>query len=355
MVEKITIRRPDDFHVHLRWDERLPIVLRHTAKHFARALVMPNTNPPILDAETALRYKEVILTLAQKQGYPDFEPLMTIALTPETTPAMIEAAKKAGIVAVKMLPRGGTTNSSFGLDYRTIEDLFTLDLIKVFSAMEQIGLVLSIHGEVTEPGCPSLQKERQFAMDLYQLTSRFPDLKIVIEHISTQEMINAIGLESARVAGTITAHHLFLTTEHVFGQPHNYCLPVAKELIDLISLTKLATLGSAKIFAGSDSAPHWQSAKENILPSKPAAGCFTAPALLALYAQIFDQKSKLDKLENFLSVYGAQFYGLPLNQGTITLVRQPWVVPQSIPVDESNPDKRIIPFMAGQTLQWQVQ
>jgi dihydroorotase len=333
MSEEITIRRPDDWHVHLRDGAMLEAVAADTARHFARALVMPNLTPPVRTGAEAMAYRERILAGTSDL---DFTPLMTIKLLPETTAEWVAGAKEAGVVAGKLYPQGVTTNSEDGWS-----EIAALD--EAFAAMEEAGLVLCLHGEAPDAFC--LDRELRFVEDtLPSIAERFPKLRIVLEHVSTRAGVAAVK-ELANVAGTITAHHLHLTLDDVIGgalQPHHFCKPVAKRPEDLESLV-LAALDSESFFLGTDSAPHLREDKE--CPSG-CAGVYTAPVALGLVAEVFEAHDALGRLEAFTSERGARFYGVPLNEGQVTLRRGEW----SVPADFAG----VVPMRAGQTLAWQV-
>jgi dihydroorotase len=349
--EKITIRKGDDMHVHFRTGDILKTVVGFTARQFKRAVIMPNTtNPntgkpaPILTADNARRYYAEITNRCGNE----FDPLMTIQITDNTTPEIIAEAKKAGVIAGKVYPLGVTTNSQNGLrSYREMDH--------VWEAMEQAGMLLLLHGESPEPDVFCLDREEKFLSVLEEISEGFPKLKIVLEHITTAPAVQAVrALDN--VAATITAHHLLLTLDDVVGDklsPHNFCKPLAKRPHDRQALIASATSGSPKFFFGSDSAPHLRLNKEC---SQGCAGCFTAPIALPLLTQVFEEIGALDKLENFTSKFGTDFYGLPQNVGAITLVKKDWVVPNEyrMPCFVSDKSAEIVPFMAGQTLHWQV-
>jgi len=341
-MDTLTIRRPDDFHVHFRQDGLLDVV-GHTAKHFGRALVMPNTDPPILDAQDALRYCAEIAERMAQLGCTNFQPLMTIKLTNRTTPEMIVAAKEAGVIAGKIYPAGVTTGSDDG-----ITEICTRQLFEVYAAMEEVGMILSIHGET--PGACVLGAEEHFADDATKwilLIDRFPNLKVVLEHVSTEEGLSRVYDMPPNFVGTITAHHLLLTIDDVIGakmRPHNFCKPIARYAADRKMLIRAATSGNPKFFFGSDSAPHLKVLKES---RHAPPGCFTAPAVLPLLAQVFKRHFALDKLQDFVSRFGAQFYDLPPNEEMITLVNEPWDIPLKL--------NGCVPFMAGETLDWRVE
>ena len=333
------IRQPDDFHLHLRTGEMLAAVLPATCQTFARALVMPNTSPPILDADILRRYRSEI----KAAGRPDFEPLMTIKITDETDYKTVVEASKAGAIAGKLYPRGVTTNSADG-----VEDIAKLD--QVFDAMATTGMVLCVHGEAPDAFC--LDREESFLRDqLSQVVSGFPTLHVVVEHISTASAVRWVQDCRARgagstVAATITAHHLVLTLDDVVGDtlaPHNFCKPLAKRPEDRSALIVAATSGDPGFFLGTDSAPHPRQAKEC---AAGCAGVFTAPVVMPVLAQVFEAADALDRLEQFTSVSGARFYGLPLNEGTLELQRLPHIVPQD--------HHGVVPFLAGRQLEWSV-
>jgi len=333
MTEEITIRRPDDWHVHLRDGDLLEAVAADTARHFARALVMPNLTPPVRTGEEAMAYRERILAVTQGL---EFDPLMTIKLLPETSPEWVAGAKEAGVVAGKLYPQGVTTNSEDGWS-----EIEALD--GAFAAMEEAGLVLCLHGEAPDAFC--LDRELRFVEDtLPSIAERFPKLRIVLEHVSTKAGVAAVR-ELSNVAGTITAHHLILTLDDVIGgglQPHNFCKPIAKRPQDRDSLIA-AALDSDSFFLGTDSAPHLRANKE--CPSG-CAGVYTAPVALGLVAEVFEAHGALERLEAFTSERGARFYDLPLNEGQVTLRRGEW----EVPADYAG----VVSMRAGQTLAWQV-
>ena len=333
MTDELTIRRPDDWHVHLRDGALLGAVASDTARHFARALVMPNLTPPVRTGEEALAYRERILAVTQGL---DFTPLMTIKLLPETSAEWVAGAKQAGVVAGKLYPQGVTTNSEDGWS-----EIEALD--EAFAAMEEAGLVLCLHGEAPDAFC--LDRELRFVEDtLPSIAERFPKLRIVLEHVSTRAGVAAVrGL--ANVAGTITAHHLHLTLDDVIGgalHPHLFCKPVAKRPEDREALVE-AALDSDAFFLGTDSAPHLRGNKEC---SSGCAGVYTAPVALGLVAEVFDVHGALRQLEAFASERGARFYEVPLNEGQVTLRRGEWAVPADF--------AGVVPMRAGQTLAWQV-
>jgi dihydroorotase len=334
-VPRLTMRRPDDFHVHLRDGWTLKQVVSATAGVFARALVMPNTQPPILDARDAIRYRSEILNAWNRSG---FTPLMTIQIVDATTPETVRTASQAGVVAGKLYPAGVTTNSENGAtDVKA--------LYPVFEEMERVDMALCLHGE--EPGEFCLERESYFLDALEQLAGSFPKLRIVLEHLSSREAVETVLALPETVAATITAHHLLLTLDDIVGdklQPHHFCKPLPKTPLDRAALIEAAVSGDPKFFFGSDSAPHRVPTKEC---EAGAAGVFSAPSALATLAAVFEDEGGLERLEDFVSGHGARFYGLQPNEGTITLERRPWKVPRRY-CDE------FVPFMADKTLAWRL-
>ncbi|APV48489.1 dihydroorotase [Betaproteobacteria bacterium GR16-43] len=341
MAETLTITRPDDFHTHLRDGAAMASVLPATAKQFARAIVMPNLKPPVTTVDAARAYRDRILAALPKGAA--FEPLMTLYLTDNTQPAEIARAKAFGFVkAVKYYPAGATTNSDAGVT----------DLAKcypVLEAMQARGLPLLVHGEVTDPEVDVFDREAVFVdRTLWSLTKRFPGLKIVVEHITTQEAADFVARAGANVGATITPQHLLLNRNALFTgglRPHHYCIPVLKREVHRRALVEAATSGSPKFFLGTDSAPHARGAKENCCGS---AGVFSAATAIELYAEAFEAAGALGKLEAFASHFGADFYGLPRNTAKITLEKSPWEVPEAYPFG----DATIVPMRAGQKLAW---
>ena len=336
----LTLTRPDDWHLHLRDGEAMAAVLPHSARQFARAIVMPNLRPPITNTAQALAYRQRILT-ALPAGM-DFTPLMTLYLTDITPPEEILRAKDAGIKALKLYPAGATTNSDAGVTdirktYATLE------------AMQRAGLLLLVHGEVTDTEIDLFDREAVFIERVMQPLRRdFPELNVVFEHITTREAAQYVMAADAHTAATLTAHHLLYNRNALFMggmRPHYYCLPVLKREVHRVALVAAATSGSAKFFLGSDSAPHAAALKEQ---SVCGAGCFTAPAALELYAEAFEAAGALDKLEAFASFHGADFYGLPRNTGHVTLVRDPRTLPETLPFGQAV----IKPLRGGETLNW---
>ena len=332
-IMKMKIRRPDDLHVHLREGDLLKKVLPFTAATYGRALVMPNLKNPIVDVESVNRYFDEIRLLSE--SYP-FRPLMTIKLTQATTPKDIAAVSTCPAVnAVKLYPEGVTTNSHGG-----VSDLSKL--VDTLKAIQDAGLVLCIHGEA--PGKFSMVREKEYLTELQWIIDTCPRLRIVLEHITTQAAVEFVKEHNPNLAATITAHHLYLTLDDVVGgslQVHNFCKPIAKTPSDRLALISAATSGSSRFFFGSDSAPHTQETKEC---ASGCAGCFTAPHAIELLAHIFDDQHSLDRLEAFTSQHGAQFYGLPLNEGQISLERMEWSIPAM--------HGPVVPFRAGELLHW---
>ncbi len=343
LTPTLTITRPDDWHLHLRDGAALAAVLPATARQFARAIVMPNLRPPVTTAEAARAYRDRIR--AALPAGSNFEPLMTLYLTDNTPPEEIARAKAAGVVALKLYPAGATTNSDAGVT----------DLRKCYptlAAMQRAGLLLLVHGEVTDPDIDIFDREAVFIDRVMQPLRRdFPELKVVFEHITTAEAAAYVAASDGPTAATITAHHLLYNRNALFTgglRPHYYCLPVLKKEQHRLALVQAATSGSPKFFLGTDSAPHAAALKEQ---SVCGAGCYTAPAAMELYAEAFEAAGALHRLEGFASHFGADFYGLPRNSGSVTLVRQPWALPESLPFG----DALIKPLRAGETLNWKLQ
>ena len=333
MTKKIQIKKPDDFHCHFRQGRVLPPVVRLTAMQFKRATVMPNTVPPILTGEDVLVYFEQI-----HRSAPYLLPLMTIQINSATTIETVETAKKYGAVAGKIYPQGVTTNSQNGVtNFKA--------LYPVFEKMAEIGMLALFHGEDPWEKALCIDRENLFLPTLHEIATDFPELKIVLEHITT-EAAGRMVIMLDNVSATITAHHLVLTLDDVIGgliQPHNFCKPIAKRPEDRDFLLKMAISGSPKFFFGSDSAPHLRDQKEC---AGGCAGVFSSPVALPLLAQIFDQQGALDKLEGFTAKFGADFYGLPQSTETIELEEKDRVVPEEY--------DGIVPFMAGKALRWKV-
>jgi dihydroorotase len=343
MPETITITRPDDWHVHLRDEEAMAAVVGATARQFARAIVMPNLRPPVVRVSDAKAYRARILKALSKGA--KFEPLMTLYLTDNTAAAEIEKAAASGFVkAVKYYPAGATTNSDSGVtDIRKCE--------AALEAMQAAGMPLLVHGEVTDAEVDVFDREGVFLdRTLGPLVKRFPALKIVVEHITTLEAAAFVERAPANVAATITAHHLLMNRNALFAggiRPHHYCLPVLKREPHRRALIKVATSGNPKFFLGSDTAPHARNTKET---SCGCAGMYTAHAALELYAEAFEGAGALDRLEGFASHFGADFYGLPRNDGKVTLEKLAWQVPEAYPFGSET----VVPLRAGEAIGWRL-
>lgn len=343
MTDTITITRPDDWHIHFRDDAAMASVLPDTARVFGRAIAMPNLKPPVTTVALAAAYRERLLVAVPAGN--SFEPLMTLYLTDNTAPGEIVRARQSGFIhAVKYYPAGATTNSDSGVT----------DLAKAYpaiAAMEEAGLPLLLHGEVTDPDVDVFDREAVFIdRHLTQLLRDFPRLKIVLEHITTRQAAEFVAAAPATVAATITAHHLLYNRNAMFQggiRPHLYCLPILKRETHRQALVAAAISGNPKFFLGTDSAPHALGAKES---SCGCAGIYTAHSAIELYAEAFDAAGAFDKLEAFASFYGSDFYGLPRNSSTITLQRENWVVPLQL----SMGDSPLIPLRAGETIRWRV-
>ena len=335
--QTLTIRRPDDWHVHLRDGDMLRKVAPYTARQFARAIVMPNLAPPVTTPEAAAAYRERILT---RTG-PGFTPLMTCYLTDETRPEEIVRGFEEGVwIAAKLYPAGATTNSASGVtDVRNI--------YPALERMQAIGMVLCVHGEVTDPEVDVFDREAVFIdRILSRLVKDFPQLKIVLEHITTADAADFVRGNASRIGATVTPQHLIINRNAIFAgglRPHAYCLPVAKREKHRQAVRQAATSGMENIFLGTDSAPHTRDAKESACG---CAGIFNAPFALESYAMVFDQEGALDRFEAFASLNGPRFYGLPVNEETITLERGELLVPDEI--------EGLVPFQAGETLRWRL-
>ena len=341
MTSTITLTRPDDWHLHLRDGAILKDVLPHTARQFARAIVMPNLKPPVTTTAMASAYRDRILAVLPAGMR--FEPLMTLYLTDNTSADEIRRAVDSGIIhGVKLYPAGATTNSDAGVT----------DLKRCMSALEQmqtLGLPLLVHGEVTDGDIDLFDREAVFIERvLIPLRRQLPSLKIVFEHITTKEAVHYVQDAKGPIGATITAHHLLYNRNAIFKggvRPHYYCLPVLKREIHRLALITAATSGSPKFFLGTDSAPHAKGLKEHACG---CAGCYTALHAMELYAQAFEQAGALEKLEGFASFYGPDFYGLPRNADKVTLERTEWSVPGELPMG----DATVVPLDAGQSLNW---
>ncbi len=342
-MDRITLARPDDWHLHLRDGAAMRSVLADTARRFARAIVMPNLQPPVRTTTDALQYRKRILG-ALPEGA-SFEPLMTLYLTDDTPPEEISRAKLSGMVhAVKFYPAGATTHSDAGVT--RISRCF-----HVLERMSELGLPLLVHGEVTDPVVDVFDREQAFIEEvLGPLVARFPELKVVLEHITTREAVQFVEVTGANVAATITAHHLLMNRNALFMggiRPHHYCLPVLKREAHREALVEAAISGNPKFFLGTDSAPHARGAKE---AACGCAGMYTAHAAIELYATAFEEAGALERLEAFASWHGADFYGLPRNRDRITLLREAWRVPESVPFGEET----LVPLRAGETVPWKL-
>ncbi len=343
-MDTLTLTRPDDWHLHLREGEHMASVLPHTARCFARAVVMPNLKPPVTTTKRALNYRELILDALPENS--KFEPLMTLYLTDDTPPEEIARAKLSGRVqGVKMYPAGATTHSDAGVT-RLSRCFHTLE------KMEELGMPLLIHGEATDPEIDVFDREKAFLeLTMGPLVDRFPGLKVVIEHITTRDAAQYVEVTGPNIAATITAHHLLMNRNALFLggiRPHNYCLPVLKREEHREALVEAATSGNPKFFLGTDSAPHAKHTKETACG---CAGLYTAHAAIELYASAFEEANALDKLEGFASFHGADFYGLPRNKDRITLVRKEWRVPDTYKFGADE----VVPMRAGETLAWRLQ
>lgn len=350
-IQTLTIRQPDDWHLHLRDGAALQAVLPYTTKQFGRAVIMPNLTPPVTNWNMAVEYRGRILDAL---GMGTFQPLMTLYLTDQTSSRDIsEAQRSRFVVAAKLYPANATTNSAHG-----VKDI--KKLAPVFHKMMDLGMVLSVHGETlvskvfgdaTRNGrVGQLRCEAVFLEETMKwLVKNFPRLRIVLEHITTKEAVDFVKRAHPNVSATITAHHLLATLDDALASHHNMCKPVLKEESHRQALLDAATSGNPKFFCGTDSAPHAKSKKETACG---CAGCFTAPHAIELYATAFEERDALDRLEGFLSDFGADFYGLDKNLGTITLRRETWTIPDEVQFGEND---TIVPFWAGKTLDWKVQ
>lgn len=342
-IHSLTITRPDDWHLHLRDGGALKAVLPDTAKQFARAIVMPNLRPPVTTTALAIEYRERILNALPVGA--NFEPLMTLYLTDNTTAEEIERAKASGIVhGVKLYPAGATTNSDSGVTNLG-------HCVKALEAMEKVGMPLLAHAEVTDSDVDVFDRERVFIeRNMIPLLQKFPGLRVVFEHITTRDAADFVTQASSNVAATVTAHHLLMNRNDMFKggiQPHHYCLPILKREEHRVALVKAATSGNPKFFLGTDSAPHARHTKE---AACGCAGMYTAHTAMELYAEAFELAGALDKLEGFASFHGADFYGLPRNTEQITLVKESWKVPGSLPYEGDV----LVPLRAGQLLGWKM-
>jgi dihydroorotase len=342
-MQELTLIRPDDWHVHFRDGAVLQQTVPATARAFRRAIVMPNLVPPVMDTQQALAYRERLLAAAPAGS--DFEPLMVLYLTDQTTPDEIRKAKASGqVVAAKLYPAGATTNSAQGVT--------AIERIQgVLETMAEVGMPLLVHGEVTTADIDIFDREQTFIdRILAPLCQRLPQLRLVLEHITTREAAQFVQQAPDNIAATITVQHLLYNRNHMLVggvRPHLYCLPVLKRNLHQQALQDAVVSGSSKFFLGTDSAPHARHTKE---AACGCAGCYSAPAAIELYAEIFEQLGVLDKLEAFASRNGPAFYGLPENTQHITLRREPW----QLPADYDFGEQRIVPLKAGETLQWKL-
>ena len=346
-MDRLTLRRPDDWHLHLRDGAALASVIADSARRFARAIVMPNLKPPVTTTQQALHYRERILGALSEGAAAafSFEPLMTLYLTDDTPPEEITRAKLSGrVFGVKLYPAGATTHSDAGVT--RISRCF-----HAFERMEETGMPLLVHGESTDPAIDVFDRERTFVEDeLGPLIERFPSLKVVLEHATTREAVQFVEVTGPNVAATITAHHLLLNRNSLFVggiRPHHYCLPVLKREEDREALVGAATSANPKFFLGTDSAPHPRREKE---AACGCAGVYTAHAAIELYATAFEEAGALDKLEGFASEFGARFYDLPLNDERITLERQDWRVPERLAFGA----EELVPLRAGESIPWKL-
>lgn len=342
MTDSLTLTAPDDWHIHLRDGAALKQTVADVARQFRRAIVMPNLSPPVVNAEQAVAYKARICAQIP-QGY-DFEPLMVLYLTDTTTPAQIAEAKAAGVVACKLYPAGATTNSDSGVT--------NLDgLQPVLEAMSAHGLLLLVHGEVTDSAIDIFDREAVFIeQKLIPLAERNPELKIVFEHITTEQAVEFVRSTGPNIAATITAHHLLYNRNHMLAggiRPHYYCLPILKRSRHQEALIAAAISADPAFFLGTDSAPHPIDRKE---AACGCAGAYTAYAAMEMYAEVFDSAQALDKLEAFASHFGPDFYGLPRNTGKVQLRREPWQAPNKLTLGTQT----LAPLGAGETLNWRL-
>lgn len=342
MTDQITLTRPDDWHLHVRDGAILNAVVPATAACFGRAIIMPNLTPPVTTASAATAYRERIIDAAPDTG---FQPLMTLYLTESTTPETIQEARAAGVVAAKLYPAGATTNSDSGVtDIRNI--------YPVLEAMAECGMLLLVHGEVTDPAIDIFDREKVFLERVLAPTMEaFPALKVVLEHITTADSAEFILQHSGdRLAATVTPQHLMYNRNHMLSggiKPHLYCLPILKRNRHQQALRDAVASGDSRFFLGTDSAPHARHHKESACG---CAGCYSAYGAIGLYADVFEELGILDRLEAFASFNGADFYGLPRNTDTITLIREPWTMPQQLVLA----DDTIVPLKAGETVNWRL-
>jgi dihydroorotase len=347
MSERITIRKPDDWHLHVRDGEMLKASLPYTAEKFGRAILMPNLIPPVRTTADAVAYRERVMAALPKGLDNKFQPLMTCYLTDETDPDDVERGFREGVfTAVKLYPANATTNSAAGVtDFSKIK--------KVLARMEKIGMTFLMHGEEVDPEVDVFDREAVFIeRRLEPMTKEFPGLKMVLEHLSSKTGVDYVREAAPQLGGTITPYHLELNRTDWLGwgnRPYMYCMPVIKRESDRQALRKAATSGEACYFLGTDSAPHPVAKKLAVVG---AAGLFNSPIAIELYAKVFEEEGALDKLERFASLNGPAHYGLPPNEDTITLEKSPWTAPEEIRVD--GPDERALVYRGGETIQWRV-
>ncbi len=342
-MNRLTITRPDDWHVHFRDGAEMQSVVPFSAKRFSRAIVMPNLEPPVVTVEQALAYRQRIIASLPAESR--FQPLMTLYLTDNTTASEVTAASGTEqVYAAKLYPAGATTHSDDGVT----------DIKKIYplcEAMAVAKLPLLVHGEDTDPAVDVFDREKKFIDQvLAPLTQKFPELRVVLEHVTTRDAVEFVRNSGNNIAATITAHHLLLDRNAMFDggiRPHYYCRPVLKRGSHRDALLDAATGGETRFFLGTDSAPHARSQKESACG---CAGIFSAHAAIELYAQVFEAAGALDKLEAFASFFGADFYSLPRNTDKITLVREPWTVPECYDFG----DGKLVPLMAGETIEWKI-
>lgn len=343
MITTLQLTRPDDWHLHLRDGAALRTIIPHTARRFGRAIIMPNLRPPIISTAQALAYRQRILA-ARPEGS-DFEPLMTLYLTDNTPPQEIARAQESSYIhAVKLYPAGATTNADSGVTHLP-------KIYPVLDVLQQRGLPLLVHGEVTDPAIDIFDRERLFIeRHLIPLLHNFPALRVVLEHISTQEAVDFIRTAPNNIAATITPHHLLLNRNAMWAggfQPHHYCLPILKREVHRQALIAAAASGNPKFFLGTDSAPHAKAAKET---AYGCAGIYNSHAALEFYAEVFESAGRLEKLEAFASFHGPDFYGLPRNRSTVTLTKMTTQMPESLAFG----NEVLIPLRAGQTISWRL-
>jgi dihydroorotase len=342
-MDRLTLTRPDDWHLHLRDGSALSSIVSDSAKRFRRAIIMPNLSPAIRTTQQALHYRDRILGALEEDT--SFEPLMTLYLTDDTPPEEIARAKLSGrVFGVKLYPAGATTHSDEGVT-RLSRCFHTLE------KMEELGMPLLVHGESTDPAIDVFDREKAFLEEVLGPTmERFPGLKIVLEHITTRDAVQFVEVTGENIAATVTVHHLLMNRNALFMggiRPHHYCLPVLKREEHREALVEAATSGNPKFFLGTDSAPHSRKAKE---AACGCAGIYTAHAAIELYATAFEEAGALERLEGFASVFGPRFYGLPVNEERITLIREEWTVPERLPFGADE----LIPLRAGETVPWKL-